>query len=166
MNSAMNGRNCKRNCRSYNFSQGRRARRQSCEHRVRKSVFVQQAELIPAPRHLSAVQTCRPRSADRTVYRRSDQELQRGRAWVGKHMHVFANSLLHAVYYTRSMPFTNPPGRRVNLQLSSLLDTCCLGHPLLHFALPGRLPIASIGIPIAAVDCGVAVMTFAPLSTG
>ena len=64
------------------------------------------------------------------------------------------------------MPFTNAPGRRVNLQPLSLLATRCLGHPLLRFALPGRLPIASIGVPVAAVDCGVVVVTFVPFSSG
>ena len=164
MNSAINGCNCKRNWRSYNFSQGRPRSQAVRDHRVQQSVLVKQAELIPAPRILSSdlpSQISRPHGIP-TVRPRSCSAVGRG-----SEAYAFDPLPHHAVYYTRSMPFTTPPGcRRVNLQLSTLITTCILGHPLLRFALPGRLPIASIGVPVAAVDCGVVVVTFVPFTIG
>ena len=117
---------------------------------------------------LRFVRICRLRSAGRAVYRDGPTKNCSVDGRGSESMCTFSRIHCRMPFTTLPdvMPFTNPPGRRVNLQLLTLLATCCLGHPLLRFALPGRLPIASIGVPIAAADRDLAVVTFAPLSSG
>ena len=122
MNSAINGCNCRRNWRSYNFSQGRPRSQAVRDHRVQQSVLVKQAELIPAPRILSSdlpSQISRPHGIP-TARPRSCSAVGHGREAYAFRPTAASCRLLyekHAIYYPTRLPARKSAAVDVNNHL-------------------------------------------------